>query len=126
MPLPGLLRDVMGVTLVGDAPLYSEKQGVKFAGMLAGPGAACQLWADVLKPESAEVLAIYTMGDYAGQAAIAANQFGKGRAIYLGARLEPAALGRVLNTVAASAGLASEIDAPAGVEVATRRSGGHA
>jgi beta-galactosidase len=122
-PLPGLLRDVMGVTVVDYVPIYSEKQGVKFSPKLPGPDAECQLWADLLKPESAEVLATYTMGDHAGDAAITANNFGKGRAIYIGARMEPAALGRVLNICAAAAGIASPFEAPAGVEVATRQSG---
>jgi len=123
-PLPGLLRDVMGVTLVDYVPLYTEKQSVKFAaGALAGPDAECQYWADVLKPENAEVLASYTVGDHAGQAAITSNAFGKGRAVYVGARLQPAALGRVLNVLAATAGIRPEIAAPVGVEVATRGSG---
>jgi len=123
MPLPGLLRDVMGATLVDYVPIYSEQQGVKFSSQLAGPDAECHIWADVLKPESAEVLATYTMGDHAGQAAIAKNSFGKGSAFYLGARLDPGDLGRVLNTIAASVGVKSVIQAPAGVEAATRRAG---
>ena len=96
---------------------------MKFSAKLPGPDAECQLWADVLKPESAEVLATYTMGDHAGQAAITSNNFGKGRAIYIGARTDPAPLGRVLNICAAAAGIASPFEAPAGVEVATRQSG---
>ncbi|HUL35807.1 MAG TPA: beta-galactosidase [Candidatus Eisenbacteria bacterium] len=123
MPRPGLLSDVMGVTLIDYVPIYSEKQGVKFSGLLAGPDAECQIWADVLKPASAEVLATYTMGDYAGQAAMTSNVFGKGRAFYLGARTDSATLGRLLNTIAASAGIKPELTTPPGVEVATRRVG---
>src|SRR6516165_6030711 len=123
LPLPGLLRDVMGVTLVDYVPIYSEKQGVKFSSLLAGPDAECHIWADVLKPESAGVLATYTMGDHAGHAAITKNGFGKGSAFYLGARLDPADLGRVLNTIAASAGVKPALQAPGGVEVATRWAG---
>jgi len=123
LPLPGLLRDVMGVTLVDYVPIYSEKQGVKFSSLLSGPDAECHIWADVLKPESAGVLATYTMGDYAGQAAITKNGFGKGSAFYLGARLDPADLGRVLNIIAASAGVKPALQAASGVEVATRRAG---
>jgi beta-galactosidase len=122
-PLPGLLRDVMGVTLVDYVPLYTEKQSVKFGGgLLAGPDAECQYWADVLKPESAEVLATYTTGDHAGEAAITSNAFGKGRGVYVGARLRPEALGPVLNVLAGSVGVRAAVEAPAGVEVATRGS----
>ena len=35
-PLPGLLRDVMGVELIDYQPIYSEKQAVEFKGPLAG------------------------------------------------------------------------------------------
>jgi beta-galactosidase len=119
-PLPGLLRDVMGTTLIDYVPIYSEKQGVKFAGALAGPDAKCEIWADVLKPEGAEVLASYTMGMHAGEAAITSNTFGKGKAIYIGARIEPASLGRVLNTLAATADARAPIETPPGVEVTVR------
>jgi beta-galactosidase len=122
-PLPGLLRDVMGVTLVDYVPIYSEKLGVRFSSPLAGPDAECHLWADVLKPESAETLATYTMGDHAGQAAITKNAFGKGSAFYIGARLDAGDQARVLNTIAAAVGVKPALQAPLGVEVATRRAG---
>jgi len=83
-PLPGLLRDVMGVTVKDYVPIYSEKIGVKFSPQLAGPDGECALWADLLQPSSASVLATYTE-PYAGEPAITINSFGKGKAIYLGA-----------------------------------------
>jgi beta-galactosidase len=120
-PLPGLLRDVMGVELVDYQPIYSEKQTVAFTGPLAGANAECHVWADILSPQKAEVLATYTGGAYAGKAAITSNTFGKGKAIYLGAHLEPAELARVLPTLIAQAGVSRQAEAPAGVEVTTRR-----
>jgi beta-galactosidase len=122
MPLPGLLRDVMGVELIDYQPIYSEKQGVKFAGALAGPDAECHIWADILEPKKAEVLATYT-GDHAGKGAITVNSFGKGKAIYLGAHLEPGDLARVLLTLMAMNGIRRSVDAPQGIEVARRRAG---
>ena len=124
IPLPGLLRDVMGVTLLDYQPIYSEKQGVKFKGTLAGAEAECRIWADILDPGQAEVLASYTEGAYAGKAAITAHTFGKGKAIYVGAHLEPADLGRVLLTLTAAAGVKGPFQTPMGVEV-TQRSVGH-
>lgn len=123
-PLPGLLRDVMGVTVKEYVPVYSEKQKVKFAASLGGAEAECQLWYDVLAPEKADVLAKYTLGSYAGEAAITSHSFGKGKAVYIGARLDAASLGRVLNALAASAGAKAEMDTPQGVEVTVRESGG--
>jgi beta-galactosidase len=121
-PLPGLLRDVMGVELIDYQPIYSEKQGVKFAGPLAGADAECHIWADILQPKEAEVLASYTVGNYSGKAAITSHSFGKGKAVYVGAHLEPPDLARVLRTLMAFSGVRSAIQAPQGVEVTSRRS----
>ena len=122
-PLPGLLRDVMGVELIDYQPIYSEKQSVKFSGPLAGANSDCHIWADILDPKhkDAEVLATYTSGAYAGKVAITSHPHGKGRAIYIGAHLEAADLARVLLTLIASSGVTRSIQAPPGVEVTSRR-----
>jgi beta-galactosidase len=122
-PLPGLLRDVMGVELFDYQPIYSEKQGVQFTGALAGPSATCHLWADILTPKGADVLATYTGGDYAGKAAITTHTFGKGRAVYVGAGLEPKDLARVLMTLLAEAGVKPQMQVPQSVELTVRHSG---
>ncbi len=122
-PLPGLLRDVMGATVKDYVPIYSEKIGVQFSGPLAGPDGTCALWADRLEPgSSATVLATYT-SPYAGDAAITMNSFGKGKAVYIGADLDPMSLGRVLATLVATAGSKSTFEIPRGVELTTRKSG---
>jgi len=121
-PLPGLLRDVMGVTVKDPVPVYTDKLGVKFGSQLAGAEAQCALWADLLKPESATALAMYT-GAYESDAAITMNMFGKGKAVYVGADLDPVSLARVLRTVLAISGSNSAIQAPRGVEVTRRRAG---
>ncbi|MGH9584669.1 MAG: beta-galactosidase, partial [Bryobacteraceae bacterium] len=123
-PLPGLLRDVMGVSVKDYVPMYSEKQGIKFSSAFAGPDAECQVWFDVLKPAAAEMMATYTMGTHAGEAAVTSNAFGKGKAVYIGAKLDQASLRRVLNDIASMAGLRPEINAPQGVEVTARRTNG--
>ena len=120
-PLPGLLRDVMGVTILDYQPIYSEKQRVQFSGLLAGPEADCHLWADILDPQQAEVLATYTGGAYSGKAAITSHSFGKGKAIYIGADLGPADLARILLTLAEAAGVKAPAQLPAGVELTRRR-----
>ena len=120
-PLPGLLRDVMGVTVLDYQPIYSEKQGLRFSKSLAGRDAECHLWADILDPGQAEVLATYTGNPYAGKAATTSHSLGRGRAIYLGAHLDPADLARVLLTLIATAGVKSPLEVPAGIEVTRRR-----
>jgi beta-galactosidase len=123
-PLPGLLRDVMGVTVEDYVPIYSEKPGIKLSGFPGAPDGSCGLWADVLQPSSAEVLATYTNASYAGKAAITRNSFGKGKAIHIGADLDAVSLARVLGTLAAAAGVQTPISVPPGVEVTVRQSGG--
>jgi beta-galactosidase len=81
------------------------------------------LWADLLQPSSASVLATY-MGPYAGEPAITINSFGKGQAVYVGADLDPASLARVLGALAETAGIKSSFGIPRGVEMTVRKTGG--
>ncbi len=122
-PLPGLLRDVMGCEVYDYEPIYGAARGVNFSGMLAGPKAECNMWADILKPDGAETLATYADGQYAGRAAITVNRFGKGRAVYLGCHLDGAELARVLMTLLGSVGVKRKHEAAAGVEITSRASG---
>lgn len=121
-PLPGLLRDVMGVTVEDYVPIYSAQQGVKFSSVLSGPDAEIGIWMDVLQPSGAEVLGTYTSGAHAGRAAITMNSFGKGKAVYIGADLNAESLARVLRTLAAQAGVKQPLEVPPGVEVTVRAS----
>jgi beta-galactosidase len=121
-PLPGLLRDVMGLTIEEYVPLYDQNMSVKFSGALAGPDGQSQLWADIIKPDHATVLATYSGGGYDGKPAITSNDFGKGKAIYIGADLDVPSLARVLNTVLHSANVPLPFDVPRGVELTRRKS----
>jgi beta-galactosidase len=123
-PLPGLLRDVMGVTVEDYVPLYSEKPGVKLSGFSGAADGKCGLWADVLQPSGAEVLATYTNFQYAGKPAITSNSFGKGKAVYIGADLDPMGLARVLRTLAIAAGIQAPQEVPIGVEMTIRQARG--
>jgi beta-galactosidase len=121
-PLPGWLRDVMGVTVKDYVPIYREKLSVKFSSLLAGPDAECTLWADILQPSSAAVLATYSGDAYGGEPAITINSFGKGKAVYLGADLDPVSLARVLAALLEAGGIKSPFDVPRGVELCVRKS----
>jgi len=122
-PLPGLLRKVMGAVVEEYVPIYSGKQGVRFGTMFKGPEGECDVWADVLRAEGAQVVATYTTGEHIGKAAVTMNAFGRGKAIYVGAHLDAPSLGRVLITLERMAGMVPEIPAPPGVEVTMRKSG---
>lgn len=123
-PLPGLLRDVMGVEVSDYEPIYSQPQSVSFSGPLSGSNAKCSIWADILKPgPNAQVMAHYLDGQYKGKAAITSHAYGKGRAIYIGAGLQGKDMAGVLTTLLASAGIHPRIKAAPGVEVASRSAG---
>jgi beta-galactosidase len=122
-PLPGYLADVMGVTLEDYVPVYAQNPHLKMGEMLGGADVECGIWADILKPSSAEVLATYSSGQHSGKAAITANTFGKGKAVYIGADLHPPDLSRVLGIFAGSAGVKRAIEVPMGVELTVRKSG---
>jgi beta-galactosidase len=121
-PLPGLLRDLMGVTVKDYVPIYGEKIGVKFGSEVGGGEGQCALWADVLTPRGATPLATYT-GAYDGEAAITVNHVGHGKAVYIGADLDVMNLARILRMAIATSGSKSEFEAPRGVEVTRRKAG---
>ncbi len=124
-PLPGVLSDVMGVTVEDYAPIYAQNPHVKFGPQLAGADAECGIWADVVKPSGAEVLATYSTGAYAGKPAITRNQFGHGHAVYVGPDLAAPDLSRVLQTTASAAGIKPLLTTPPGVELTVRKAGGN-
>ena len=123
IPLPGLLHDVMGVTVEDYVPIYSARPAVAFSSVLSGPNAEVGIWMDVLQPSGAEVLGTYTSGAHAGRAAITMNSFRKGKAVYIGADLNAESLARVLRTLAAQAGVTQPLEVPRGVEVTVRAAG---
>lgn len=122
-PLPGFLSDVMGVTVEDYVPIYAQNPRVKFGPQLASPEVECGIWADILKPSGADVLATYSTGVYAGKPAVTRNQFGRGHAVYVGPDFASPDLVRVLQQIAASAGIKSVLTTPPGVELTVRKAG---
>jgi beta-galactosidase len=120
---PGAFRRLVGAHIDEYVPAREgETFEVRFAG---GAVAGGDWWQDSLHPETARVLAEYASGDLCGRAAVVENEFGSGRVVYIGTRLEPAALRDVLLGAVAGAGVARSVqDAPAFVEATVRTGSG--
>ena len=122
-PLPGLLRDVMGVTVEDYVPIYSAKQGVKFASAFAGTDGECGLWADILQPSGAEVVAHIRRASTRVRLPSPSTPLAKVKRCTSALIWMRASLARVLRTVAASAGVQPAVEVPAGVEMTVREVG---
>ncbi|NNC12385.1 beta-galactosidase [Planctomonas sp. JC2975] len=122
---PGGLRGLIGGYVDEYWPARdAETFGVRFDDD-GGSESTADWWQDSLHAESASVRAVYTSGLLDGRAAVLENAVGDGHVVYLGTRLEPAALARVLTGEAERAGIRSLVpDAPAHVEATLRESAG--
>ena len=125
-PLPGLLADMCGVAVAEyDSLPTGAENGLEWSltGVeVAGPG-ACQAWADILAPTTAEVIARYTQDYYAGRAAVTLNRYEAGTVVYVGTAGDAATHATLADWLIARTSLTAPFPVPAGVEV-TARAGG--
>jgi len=84
-------------------------------------GEYCDLWADLIHPEGAEILATYTDDFYAGTPAVTRNVYGEGAAYYLGTRPEERYTKSLLQRVCEEAGVRPTAQAPPGVDAVRRK-----
>ncbi len=84
--IPLNLTDLFGLEVVEfDAIPPDEENHLNIKGDFpASHLHPAQLWCDVIEPKECEVLATFAKDFYAGRPALTVNQFGLGRAIYLG------------------------------------------
>ncbi|WP_243061928.1 beta-galactosidase [Humibacter sp. RRB41] len=126
---PGGLRTLIGGYIDEYLPARAgETFEVQFTGA-ADDGAAgavtANWWQDSVHVESATVRAVYASGLLQGRPAMLENTVGEGRVVYLGTRLEPAALTRVLLGEAQRSGIRALVtDAPPTVEATLREADG--
>lgn len=124
--LPGLLAELCGVEVeqydslapdMGNEIEFSIPELASYSPVPAG------IWCDVLQPNGAEVAATYAQQFYAGRPAITLNQFGKGKAVYVGV-LDGAALYEALaGWLLGLAGVQPVRTAPECVELSERWQG---
>jgi len=76
---------------------------------------------DLIHPETAEALAVYTQDFYKGMPAVTSNKYGKGAVFYVGTQLISDGLANVLGNVAQTAGIQPVPDEKTPLEVVRRK-----
>ena len=115
---PAPFRRLLGLEVLDWLPLSDGEQVMlKFN---EGAMAHGDLWSEHIAPAGAEVLARFSGSSLDGQPAVTSHRFGQGRAFYVATRPDPAAMGRILKSAVAEAGVKPVLEAPAGVEVVRR------
>jgi beta-galactosidase len=125
--LPGLLAELCGVQVEEYDSLSSQMQNsLEFTipELADEAHVAVGVLCDILKPAGATVVARYTQEYYAGKPAITVNQFGAGRAVYVGAVGDAGLYDPLANWLLDTVGLQSAFTMPPGVEVSRRARAG--
>ena len=122
--LPGLVAQMCGVEVEEYVSMPVDEDGRMALDLPASKGEfAAAVWADVLKPTTAAVVARYTRDYYAGEAAVTINACGDGQVIYLGTMGDAEFYTAIAEWALALAGIEPLLDVPAGVEVTERWQG---
>ena len=120
LPLPGRLAEVCGVevddydVLPGDLTVPLE---LNLPGALKVNG---KYWCDVINPTTAQIVAWYKGEYYSGCAAITLNQFGKGKAVYIGTFGDENLHDTMVNWLLNLSGVQQVCATPPGVEAVER------
>jgi beta-galactosidase len=124
--LPGLLSEICGVEVEEYDSLSSTMQNsLEFTipELKDTSGVTVGVLCDILKPTTAATLACYREDYYADKPAITLNQFGKGRAIYVGAMGDGQLYDALAKWLLERTNMQSEFTMPLGVEVTQRTRG---
>lgn len=111
--LPCAFASLAGIEVEEFTPL---RRPAHITGMV---DSKAQVWCDIIRPLTAEVLCTYTDRYFQGRAAVTVNRFGEGRVYYVGCDLEEEAMVELVRRVSVQAGI-SPVEAPRGVEIVRR------
>lgn len=101
---PGPLKDVTGIWVEeSDAVVPGQKITVEMDGKDYDTSLMC----DLIHPNKAKVLAKYSSEFYAGTPAVTENQYGKGKAWYVGTKLNHEGLTQLFNHIVLQANIES-------------------
>ena len=123
---PGAFRDLLGLWVEEvDALNSGEENKIKLSDSIKYKNSEydCGLICDVIRIESAEVLASYDKDYYRDSPAITVNEFGNGKAYYVGTDVDPDFLEQFCKSICSVADIEPLMVVPEGVEVSMREKG---
>jgi len=131
-PLPGRLRKLAGIEIEEFEPLLNIDPDLREGAMplngiaapFTGRASAGTIWADILEPKSAQVLAKYGKKFYAGKAAVTLNKVGEGEVVYLGTHLTRDFAEALASWLLVRHQISPPFPVPDQVDVASREKGG--
>jgi len=126
VPLPGLLAGLCGVEVEeydSLPPNVCNELEFTVPELRSPHPAFASVWCDVLKPNSATVIAHYTQDYTAGKPAITLNQFGQGQVVYVGTTGDVDLYEALAGWLLGLTGVEPVLPAPEGVEVTERWQG---
>jgi beta-galactosidase len=116
--LPHSIRAVLGIEIEESMALapnvtneIETKDGTRYA---------VSKWVDLVKPNTATVLSRYASDWYQQSAAVTANEYGEGKAYYIGTMTEEAFIRDFLVDVMDDVGIQPILDVPENIEVVSR------
>jgi len=120
---PGPLRRVLGIWVEEIDALYEGQ--VNHIVMADGTGTyECGRMCDIVRTETARVVATYGEDFYAGTPVVTENRFGEGRAYYIASHPEDRFLDEFYGQLLLEQGVQPVMETPAGVEAALREKDG--
>jgi beta-galactosidase len=125
MPLPGLLADLLGMTIQDYDSLPEDVgQPLEFMNGITPKGnAQANTWCDILTPHTAEVVARYSKDYYGGEAAATLNHVGAGHTVYVGTAGNRALYDTLAPWLLELSGISTPSKPSEGLEVTERRQG---
>lgn len=125
-PLPYGLTDVFGMEVEEFDPIPpNEEHHLHFKQGFPTRHAHCaKIWCDVIRVGECEVLATFTKDYYAGRAAMTINEYGLGRAIYIGFLSDQPFYFDLIDWLRELCGLSPLLKVPERVEVGMRQKEG--
>ena len=124
LKLPGLVAKMCGIEIEEYVSMPVDQDNrVQFGLPELEDEFPASVWADVIEPKGAEVIAWHTQDFYAGKPAATMHSYKKGKVIYLGMMGDSAYYTAIARWISELAGVEPLLETPSGVEVTERWQG---